>query len=167
MEGFTCSTCGEHHDELLLVLGTPAPAAYEAIPPAEREQRAGLSSDQCVVDGKHFFVLGRLELPVTDGPHPFTWLTWVSLSEKDFLRASELWHTVGRESEEPYFAWVQSALPYPGGTLSLQASLHTQPVGERPLVVLHEADHPLYREQRQGITMARVQQIVEAALHAA
>ncbi|TXG86390.1 MAG: DUF2199 domain-containing protein [Thermomicrobiales bacterium] len=167
MKGFRCSTCGEYHDELPLVLGAPAPAAYEAIPSAEREQRASLSSDQCVIDDKHFFILGRLELPVTDGPHPFTWLTWVSLSEKNFLRASELWRTAGRESEEPYFARVQSALPYPGGTLSLQASVHTQPVGQRPLVLLLEADHPLYREQQHGITMARVQQIVESALHAA
>src|SRR5262245_27847353 len=98
MKGFRCSTCGEYHDELPRVLGAQAAAAYEAIPPGEREQRTSLSSDQCVVDDKHFFVLGRLELPVTDGPHPFTWLTWVSLSKKNFLRASELWHTVGRES---------------------------------------------------------------------
>lgn len=166
MEGFICSTCGQYHDELPLVLGAPAPAAYEAIPLAEREQRTSLSSDQCVIDDKHFFVLGRLQLPVMDGPHPFTWLTWVSLSEKNFLRVSDLWHTVGRESEEPYFALLQSALPYQGGTLSLQASLHMQPIGQRPLVVLHEADHPLYREQCHGITMARVQQIVESALHA-
>lgn len=167
MPGFRCSTCGSYHDELPLVLGAPAPAAWEAIPESERESRTLLSSDQCIIDNKHFFVLGRLELPVADGEHPFTWLIWVSVSETSFERISDLWQTEGRESEPPYFAWVQTALPYAGGTLNLKANLITQPVGQRPLVVLQTADHPLYQEQVSGITMARVQQIVEAALHGA
>ena len=167
MQGFHCSSCGQYHDELPLVLGASAPAAWEAIPESEREARALLSSDQCIIDSSHFFLLGRLKLPVLDGPHPFTWLTWVSVSEANFNRAGELWSEKGRESEPPYFSWVQSALPYTGGTLNLKANLVTKPVGERPEVVLHEIDHPLYREQSRGISMARVQQIVEAALHGA
>lgn len=165
--GFHCSTCGQYHAELPLVLGNPAPAAWEAVPPEERTEHCGLSSDQCVVKGEHFFILGRLEIPITDGDQPFTWLCWVSVSRKNFERACELWHQEGRESEPPYFAWVQSALPYPGGTLNLKANLVTQPLGQRPLVKLQESAHPLYVEQSQGITMARVKQIVEAALHEA
>jgi len=72
MPGFHCATCGSYHEELPLVLGARAPAAWEAIPAAEREARAQLSSDQCVIDDEHFFLLGRLELPVLDGEHPFT-----------------------------------------------------------------------------------------------
>jgi len=150
-----------------MVLGSPAPAAWDALAPAERTSDAGsgLSSDQCVIRGKHFFILGRLEIPVIDGDHPFTWLCWVSVSEKSFDRACELWAVEGRESEPPYFAWMQSALPYPVGTLNLQADLVTCPVGERPLIVLHQSEHPLYVEQAKGISKARVQEIVETALH--
>ncbi|HEX5720631.1 MAG TPA: DUF2199 domain-containing protein [Thermoanaerobaculia bacterium] len=165
MPGFHCSTCGSHHDELPLVLGAFAPAAWEALPENQREARAVLSSDQCIIDNQQFFLLGRLDIPVVGQENPFTWLTWVSVSEANFERASDLWHTEGRESEPPYFAWIQSALPYPGGTLSLKAKLITQPLGERPLVVLEETDHPLAVEQREGITAARLQSIVEAALH--
>ena len=135
-----------------------------AMTESERTPECGLSSDQCIIKGEHFFVLGRLEIPVLDGPEPFTWLCWVSLSESDFDRACELWEQAGRESEPPYAARLQSSLPYPGGTLNLKATLITQPVGQRPLVQLHDPDHPLYIEQSLGITMARVQQIVEAAL---
>jgi len=39
------------------------------------------------------------------------------------------------------------------------------PVGERPEITLEPTDHPLSIEQQNGITMARVQQIVEANLH--
>lgn len=131
----------------------------------ERATRGEISSDQCVIDDKHFFVLGRILLPVVDGPEPFCWLAWVSLSEKNFARAFEFWHTEGRESEPPYFGWLQSALPYDPPTLSLKTSVITQPVGERPLIQLEPIDHPLSVEQHRGITMARVREIAEAALH--
>lgn len=165
MHGFHCSTCGQFHDELPLTLGGPAPTAWYAIPESEREQRTELSSDQCIIDGEFFFLLGRLELPIIGEQQPFTWLTWVSVSEANFDRACELWETEGRESEPGYFAWIQSAFPYPTPTLSLRAALHTQPVGERPLLILEETDHTLSIEQREGVTIERVRQIVEAALH--
>lgn len=165
MQGFHCSTCGQYHEDLPMCLGAPAPAAWFAIPEQEREERCLLSSDQCVIDDTHYFLLGRLEIPVHGSDEPFVWLSWVSVSEANFKRASELWRTPGRESEPPYFAWLQSALPYPGGTLSLRGALLTQPVGNRPLIALEASDHPLYLEQSQGITRDRVQEIVEAALH--
>jgi len=163
--GFVCSTCGAVHEEMPRVLSVAAPAAWEAIPENERASRALLSADQCVIDDAYFFILGRLELPVLDGGEPFTWMTWVSVSEASFLRASQLWWTPGRESEPPCFAWVQSSLPYPVGTLDMKADLITQPVGQRPTIRLQEADHPLYREQKLGIDRQRVQQIVESILH--
>jgi hypothetical protein len=39
------------------------------------------------------------------------------------------------------------------------------PVGERPSIWLEETDHQLAKEQRNGISMHRVQQIAKASLH--
>jgi hypothetical protein len=163
---YTCSTCGQLHEALPLSYGAPAPELWFEIPENERARRAELSSDQCVIDGKHFFVLGRLLIPLHDSDESFCWLAWVSLSETNFRRASELWHEPGRENEPPYFGWLQSALPYRPGTLALKTQVLTQPVGQRPLIVLEETDHPLSLEQRDGISMARVQQIAEMVQHA-
>jgi hypothetical protein len=149
-----------------MCFGQPAPALWLQMSETEREKRGELSSDQCVVDDQHYFVLGRIILPVVDGPAPFCWLAWVSLSEKNFLRASELWHTQGRESEPPYFGWLQSALPYSPSTLDLKTRVHTQPVGERPLIELELTEHRLSIEQHRGISMARARELAEAALHA-
>lgn len=126
-----------------MCFGQPAPALWLQMSEAEREKRGELSSDQCVVDDQHYFVLGRIILPVVDGLEPFCWLAWVSLSEKNFLRVSDLWHTEGRESEPPYFGWLQSALPYNPSTLNLKTQIHTRPVGERPLIELELTEHPL------------------------
>lgn len=165
MSGFVCSTCGQYHDELPLCFGASAPELWLSLPEAERNARGELTSDQCVLDDQFFFVLGRIILPVIDGPGPFVWLAWVSLSENNFFRACELWNSEGRESEPPYFGWLQSALPYQPSTLSLKTCVQTMPVGERPSIVLEPSDHPLALEQREGISMARFQQIVEMCLH--
>ena len=149
-----------------MCFGPAAPALWYSLPEAERNIRAELSSDQCVVDGEHFFVLGRILLPVIDDSSPFIWLAWVSLSEENFVRSCDLWHTEGREKEPPYFGWLQSDLPaYERTTLNLKATLQTMLVGERPSITLDATDHPLALEQQNGITLARVQKIAEAALH--
>lgn len=165
MSGFLCASCGQYHHELPMCLGPAAPALWESLAESERGENSELSSDQCVIQGKYFFVRGQLLLPVLDGPDPFVWLVWVSLSENSFARVCELWEQPGRENEPPYFGWFQSALPYVPTTLNLKTSVQTSFVGERPIVTLEPTDHPLSIEQRHGITMARVQQIVETALH--
>ena len=166
MTGFACSTCGQWHDELPMCFGPSAPDLWFQLPEHERAARAELTSDQCVIDGKHFFVLGRIVLPVVDAPgETFVWLAWVSLSEATFARACELWQAPGRESEPAYFGWLQNELPYPSSTLNLKTNVRTMPVGERPEIELQASDHPLAREQREGVTLARVREIAEAALH--
>ena len=164
MTGFVCRTCGALHEEMPRLLTVAAPAAWQALSESDR-QRGHLTDDQCIIADTWFFILGRLELPVHDGGEPFTWMTWVSVSEENFLRSSALWQTHGREREPPYFAWIQSSLPYPVPTLNLKADLMTQPVGQRPKIFLQETDHPLWREQKQGISADRVQEIVESILH--
>jgi len=162
---YLCATCGKRHDALPMCYGANAPELWYTIPEEERDTRADLTSDQCVIDQRHFFVLGRILVPVNDGDGPFIWLAWVSLSETNFLRTCELWESQGRESEPPYFGWLQSALPYDPTTLSLKTQVQTMRLGERPNIVLESSDHPLSVEQRFGISMARVQEIAEAALH--
>jgi hypothetical protein len=91
---------------------------------------------------------------------------WVSLSRGNFTRALSLRAAPGREREEPYFGWLSTELPpYQPSTLALKTRVHTQPVGQRPLIELEPTDHPLAVEQRAGITLARVQEIAETLQH--
>jgi hypothetical protein len=164
-QGYQCKTCGKWHDELPMSFGAEAPYLYYVIAPEERSWRAELGSDQCIIDNQHYFVRGCLEIPVLDGLGPFVWGVWVSLSENSFDRMSELWETPGRESEAPCFGCFSTSLPGYPETLNLKTSVHTRPMGQRPLIELEPTDHPLSVEQREGITMTRVQEIVESALH--
>lgn len=166
VEGFICSRCGESHGDLPVSYGASAPAYWYGIPAEERERRAELSSDQCVIDDKYFFVVGNVEIPIIGEGVSFVWSVWASLSGNNFMRASELWETEGREKEPPYFCWVGTELPcYPSSTLNLKARMRTRPVGERPLIELEPTEHTLAVEQRRGITLARVREIAECVLH--
>jgi hypothetical protein len=163
--GYTCRTCGEFHAEVALCYGAEAPVYWEAIPEAERNDRGELSSDQCIIDDEHFFILGRLLIPIHDNSEPFCWLVWVSLSERNFSRAHELWRAPGREDEPPYFGWLSTQLPCYPDTVNLKTNVHTSPVGERPSIELEPTDHPLAIEQRNGITMQRVYELAECIEH--
>ena len=165
MSGYRCSRCGELHTDLAFSYHAEAPDHWYQIPEAQRDARTVLSTDQCEIDGEHFFVRGLIQIPVIDGPNDFRWGVWVSLSPTNYQRMMDLWYQAGRESEPPYFGWLQTQLPLYPPTLNLKAMVHTRPVGMRPLVELEPTDHPLAVEQRQGITMTRVQEIAEQLLH--
>ncbi|MFD9791430.1 DUF2199 domain-containing protein [Streptomyces sp. NPDC059070] len=125
-----------------------------------------LSSDQCVVHGRHYLVKGVIEIPIVGSDEVFSWGVWVSLSRENFSRSADLWDTLGREAEKPYFGWLTTDLPvYSPATLNLKTHVRTRPVGERPYVELEPTDHPLAVEQRAGITLDRVREIAEAVLH--
>jgi hypothetical protein len=145
--------------------GAVAPIQWYSIPATERDQRCQLSSDQCVIDNRQFFIVGNLEITVHGMDERFSWDVWVSLNEKDFLRACELWEQPGRESEPPCFGCVYTALPGYPDTVGLNGMVHTRKIGRRPRVVLDPTDHPLAVEQRQGIAPERVQEIAELVLH--
>jgi len=94
---------GEWHDELPFAYGSDAPDYCRQIPENERDRRALLSSDQCVVDGEFFFVRANIEPPVIDADDNFQWGVWVSSSEDSFDRMNELWEAPGREDEPRCF----------------------------------------------------------------
>ena len=148
-----------------MCFGAEYPDYYFSVPPEERATRVEYLDDLCVVDEKHFFIRARIEIPVIDSDEVFCWDVWTSLSEKNFLRTNELWNDPERVNELAYFGWLQTVLPGYPSTLSLKTMVHTQPIGQIPLVEVGEEDHPLTREQQHGITWERVIELVEIAMH--
>lgn len=164
--GFRCRLCGLKHDILPLSFSVKAPYAVATIPEHQRAQRVALTPDQCVIDGRQFFLRGRILIPLLDHVEPFIWGVWAEISPKAFLRTEELWRASAREQEQPFPGWLATELPIYGRTLHLALQVHTQPVGRRPHFVLQDAAHPLGREQQHGVPLARVEEIAASLLHA-
>ncbi|WP_281372434.1 DUF2199 domain-containing protein [Granulicella arctica] len=161
---FECRICKERH-ELPLSYSVKVPMAVGSIPQEELEQRVVVTPEQCVIDGKDFYLRGRIPVPVEGLEEPFIWGVWAEVSPKNFIRTNELWNVEGRENEPPFPAWLQTEIfPY-GDTMNLEVRVHTQRVGRRPHFEIVDEDHPLAIEQRNGILMERVQEIAETILH--
>nr|MBA3534765.1 DUF2199 domain-containing protein [Ardenticatenales bacterium] len=156
---------GQYHPGLPLSYGVSAPALWFTIPEQERARRTRLSSDTFIIDERHFFIVGNIDIPIIGSDQCFQWTVWVSLSEENFDRSGDLWEQPGRETEPPYFGWLSTELALYPSTLNLKTHVYTRPVGVRPFIEVEPTDHPLALEQRNGITWERVEEIAEAILH--
>jgi hypothetical protein len=146
--------------------GADYPDSYAWLKPSEKEQRALVGSDQCIIDGEAYFVRGLIEIPVIGFHDRFLWGVWARIWKKDFDEMSELWESQGREGRSgPYRGRLNNVLSEYPDTLNLKCTIRIQPVGSRPLFFIDETDHPLAREQREGITLERVQQIASHLMH--
>ncbi len=111
VDGFTCGCCGEFHKGLSRCLPTSSPTAYVLVPAKQRKRRCRLNDDFCVIDDRHYFIYGSLELPIHGHRDPFIWGVWAALDEKDFQRAQELIGVKGRESERRTWAGSRPTSP--------------------------------------------------------
>lgn len=163
---FRCGVCGQLHD-FSMSYSVKVPEAVAAIPEAELDQRVEFTLDQCIIDRRAFYLRGRIAIPVVDSSDDFIWGVWAQVGERDFVRSIQMWKVEGREREPPFEGWLNTPLPLYKGTLNLQLSVITKPVGRRPHFEVVDQEHPLAIEQVHGISMRRVQEIAETFIHTA
>lgn len=163
--GYTCRICGQRHDGVPLAFGVEAPVYWSADVAAT--PGSALDDEICIIGGEHYFVRALIHIPVIGTADVFTWNAWVSLSADNFRRMVDNWERPGRESEPAYFGWFSNDLPgYSPSTVNLKTHVHTQPLGQRPCIELEPTDHLLAVEQRNGMSVERVRELAELALHA-
>jgi hypothetical protein len=164
---YTCTCCGKRHE------GSPsfsfeAPYQYSSLPSEQKQVMGKLSSDLCTIThGEEVdrFIRTVLEIPILGVTDPFVWGVWVSLSEKSYTRYVGTY--AAPNEGDGFFGWLCNMLPcYPAGG-PFGADVIVQLNHQRPRLVLHETEplHPLVIDQREGITVARAQEIAEAAMH--
>jgi hypothetical protein len=164
-ETYRCEICGQIPEGPPLSYGIKAPVAYYQVPKWRRWYQCFLTTDTCRIGRKYFFVLGNIRIPIIGSEESFSWTAWVSLSKENFQRTLDLWETPGREKEPAYFGWLSSSIPGYPETLNLKTHVHTQPLGIRPEIELEPTEHPLAREQRDGITWERARAIASVVNH--
>lgn len=159
-----CATCGAAHDGLAMVFGPGAPDPW-ALATDDQRARGEINRDMCFLpadDTTHYFLRGELQVPVLDaGIDPFVWSVWVSLSGPSMRTTVEHWDDPDRAGLPPMFGWLCTWLmPYEPPTTNLAVNVHTRAPGTVPLIELDPSvDHPLVREQVDGITMHRVAEL--------
>jgi hypothetical protein len=161
---FKCSSCDAIHE------GSPSFAFRAPDPwlgqPKEIQDRGSLGTDHCRYqdsEGEHFFVRACLEVPIVGIEVPFLWGVWGSLSEKNYRSYFDKYDDP--DPTDRYFSWFSNVLPYYQTTVALRAEMRPRKEGLRPLLNLGESVHPLAIDFHRGISIAKAQEIAEAALH--
>lgn len=151
--GYVCSSCGQQHDEIPFSFAADFPDPYANLSRDDRENRALISSDQCIIDNDQFYLRGCIELPILSSDEVFLWGVWARVHEKDFDQIHENWDSTGREKRiGPFKGRLANSLCIYPPTLSMNLAIHIQPLGERPLFLLEDPDHPLTQEQQNGLS---------------
>jgi len=139
---------------------------YANMSEPERDARALISSDQCIVDETWFFIRGCLEIPVLDSTEVFIWGLWASVKEDVFNEMSESWEEEGRETRRgPFKARLANSLSVYPETLNLKLRIAIQPVATRPLFILEDEEHPLTKAQQCGISRLEAMELSSTLLH--
>lgn len=138
---------------------------YANMSDSDRGSRALISSDQCIVDDKWFFIRGCLEIPVLDSSEVFIWGLWASVKEDAFNEIWESWEEERRETRRgPFKARLANSLSVYPETLNQKLRIVIQPVGTRPLFILEE-EHPLATAQQRGISRLEAMELTATLLH--
>jgi len=167
-ESWKCATCGESHSGIPMSFAADFPDMYANMKRTEREARALISSDQCIIDQKWFFIRGCGEIPIFSSDEVFLWGLWASVREEVFDEIDECWNLQGREkSHGPFKGRLNNSLREYPETLNLKLEIRLQPVGTRPLFTVEDTNHPLGAEQREGMSRERAMGLVSSLLHRA
>lgn len=162
---FTCACCGEKV-EGLPDLAYAAPLHYDSLAEGERATRATLTDDFCVIDEDEFFIRAVCPIPIVGREETFGWGVWVSLGSESYQRYREAFNDSDQSRIGGMFGWFCNRIPVYPDTLHLQTSVIPQDHRRRPLVWINEAskDHPLYREQREGMSLERLGEVYAQVL---
>ena len=89
----------------------------------------------------------------------------VSLSQASHLQWIASFDLERRTHIGPFFGWLNAWLePYPD-TRNLKTRVHLRDAGLRPYIELEPTEHPLSREQREGISPERAAEIYRSVVH--
>ncbi|HEX8099360.1 MAG TPA: DUF2199 domain-containing protein [Actinomycetota bacterium] len=166
-EGFTCAVCGDVHEGPPFDYAAPVPDLWLYAPDDVREDGV-LSDDLCwmKLDGDDlYFVRGVVPVRVIDSSRTFNWGVWAVVAPPDFARVVELWDDDERATEPPFPGWLATAPAIYPDSDGLDLMVQLRGGNLRPTFELVHPDHPMAAEQRNGMTVARVQEIAELLLH--
>jgi len=162
---WTCNCCGRTFDTLPMAFGIAVPDNWLGLPEAERDTRAKLTDDVCIIDDAEYYVRGCLEIPVSDSSECLVLGVWVSVSEESLRYMLDRWNAQIAEDEPPRFGWLSTWLKGYPEPHEIRCHVFLQSGDLRPRIVLQPTDYPLAVEQHRGITLDRVKQIAAEAGH--
>lgn len=167
--GFTCTVCGEYHDDLPLDIRFELPEAIYQLDAGDREQRAQVWDDAAILDAEgpraRHFVRGLIEVPILGLEAYFGYGVWIEVAEEDWLGLGDLWEAPDGSTNPPFEGTLANEIASYPGSDGLPVLLRLRDPGTLPSVTVMAAEHPLGHAQERGISRGRSEELAATALH--
>ncbi len=157
---YRCPSCSDiHHGFPALAYNLPD--AIFLLSAEEKERRAVVSSDLCILDDEHYFIRCVLPVAVNGYEEGFEYGPWVEINAEDFSRYS-VWFNLG---VSPGWHSIEGRLANALAasrptTLGIRCRvLLPDDDDSRPLVQVSETSHPLFDEQVNGMPITRATEL--------
>jgi hypothetical protein len=162
-----CSVCGAEHKVVDLEPSFSRPDEVVALPAELRAQRVKEDDDLCSMSGvdspDRYFVRCVLPVPLLDVGRSFNWGLWAEVGRAAFERVVELWRDPNQALEPAMAATVANQVPLSPDTRGLAVQMHLiSPTARASLRVGSDDAHPFSVECRQGVTVHRLLEWLEA-----
>ena len=160
---YRCPACSEIHQGFP-ALAYQLPDPIYALTADERDARAIISSDLCILDDRRHFVRCVLSVDVNGYDEQLEFGPWVEIDRNAFSRYS-VWFNL---AASPGWSQVKGKLAnaFPAQeqtTLGLSCCLILPDTDdERPTVKIMDPKHPLFDDQAAGISIARATELVSS-----
>jgi len=158
---YVCQCCGKSHEGLPLDIAFGKPGAYLALTPRQRKTSV-LTEDICTIGKKRFFIRGCLTVPIIDTAGVFVWGLWAEVTAQIFDRYQQLSKVDGTKELPAFGALSVEREQLLRGIDQLPVMIRFNEAGKRPTLVLEASNHWLFRDQRNGVTLHRLHQMLHA-----
>jgi hypothetical protein len=158
---YRCPTCTDRHDGFP-ALAYAMPDVLFALPVAERDARAVVSSDLCILDDERYFIRCVMTVPVLDCDQTIEYGPWVEVDASDFARYAVHFNGGGHPGWVAAEGFLANAFPANGHTtLGLNCMVRVASnKSQRPSVEILDHTHALQAEQVNGVPLPRALEIV-------
>jgi len=163
-EIFICQCCNKEYNQIPFCFGTDFPMSYYSIPKDEREKRIEIEQSLCVIDEKHFFHRGRLEIPIIDNKENLLFDVWLSISKENFEIRMDNWENPNRVKNKPYFGWLQTQIPTYKDSINIKSRAFEEELGFIPRIEIRDDNHELSIDQENGISFEKAIGIINFIL---
>lgn len=151
-EEVTCSVCGKAHTLDSSELTFRLPESIYVLSEEDRAIRCDISSDLCALDRERLFLRGLLPLPVSGRARTYNVGVWAEVSLDTYRRIHERWDDPNQRDEPRLPGALANRLPlHDKDTQGLRIAIQLTGPRTRPEFHLAASEHPLYREQADGI----------------
>jgi hypothetical protein len=157
---YRCPSCTDRHDGFP-VLAYTMPDVIFSLSVAERDTRAVVSSDLCILDDERYFIRCVMTVPVIDCDDTIEYGPWVEVESQDFGRYALHFNGGGHPGWVAAEGYLANAFPSNANTtLGLNCMVRVAlGKSQRPTVEILDHTHALRAEQVNGVLLPRALEI--------